>query len=151
MDREDTRSRTSIESKQREKYDTNQINQNIGGRLGLRGIAVRGVCADDNNHNDHRPRNGYDHNPADHYQRCGQYRHLHAGLGLLHVPNGVSSGARAVLLHEGYHCSRSSRSCRKLVGDPSRHAGHGLLFNIGRPGCGAESSIGATCPATSCD
>jgi hypothetical protein len=39
MDREDTRWRTSIESKQRDKYETNQINQNIGSRLGLCGIA----------------------------------------------------------------------------------------------------------------
>jgi hypothetical protein len=39
MDREHTRWRTSIESKQREKYETNQINQNINGKLALRGIA----------------------------------------------------------------------------------------------------------------
>jgi hypothetical protein len=39
MDRENTRWRTSIESKQREKYETNQINQNISGNLALRGIA----------------------------------------------------------------------------------------------------------------
>ena len=65
MDREDTRWRTSIESKQREKYETNQINQNIGGKLALRGIAGHSACADNNNDNEHRPRNGYDHNPAD--------------------------------------------------------------------------------------
>ena len=77
MDREDTRYRTSIESKQREKYETNQINENIGGKLALRSVAVCSACADDNNYNDHRPRNGYDHNPADDYQLCGQHRHLH--------------------------------------------------------------------------
>jgi len=38
MDREGKRWRTSIESKQREKYETNQINQNINGKLALRGI-----------------------------------------------------------------------------------------------------------------
>src|SRR5215216_973720 len=65
MDREGKRSRTSIESKQREKYETNQINQNIGGKLALRSIAGSNACADDNNYNEHRPRNGYDHNPAD--------------------------------------------------------------------------------------
>ena len=39
MDRENTEWRTSIESKQREKYETNQINQNINGKLALRSIA----------------------------------------------------------------------------------------------------------------
>ena len=39
MDREDTEWRTSIESKQREKYETNQINQNISGMLALHGVA----------------------------------------------------------------------------------------------------------------
>ena len=63
------------------------------------GISAR---ADHNNNNEHRPRNGYNHNPADDHQQCGKHRHLHPGLGLLHVPNGVSFGARAVLLHEGY-------------------------------------------------
>jgi hypothetical protein len=104
MDREDTRQKTSIESKQREKYETNQINQNIGGKFALRGIARRSARAEDNNHNDHRPCNGYDYNPADHYQRCGKHCDLHPGLGLLHVPNSVGSGARTVLLHEGYDC-----------------------------------------------
>ena len=60
------------------------------------------TCADDNNYNEHRSRNGYDHNPADDYQHCGQHRHLHPGLGFLHVPNDVSFGARTLLLHEGY-------------------------------------------------
>ena len=90
------------ESKQREKYETNQINKNIGGKLALRGIAGHSVCADDNNDNEHRPRNGYDHNPADDYQLCGKHCHLHPGLGLLHVPNSVGCGARTVLLHERY-------------------------------------------------
>ena len=34
---------------------------------------------------------------------------------------------------------------------PSRHAGHRLLLNSGRPGCGAQSSIGATCATCRCD
>ena len=58
MDREDTRWRTSIESKQREKYETNQINENIGGKLALRGIAGCSAGADDNNYNEHRPVTG---------------------------------------------------------------------------------------------
>ena len=33
---------------------------------------------------------------------CGKHRHLHPGLGLFYVPNGVGCGARALLLHEGY-------------------------------------------------
>lgn len=102
MDRDDTRKRTSIESKQREKYETNHINQNIGSNFGLRGIAGRGACADINNYNDHGPCHGYEHNPADDNQLCGQHRHLHPGLGLFHVPNDVSCGAGTVLLHEGY-------------------------------------------------
>jgi hypothetical protein len=51
MDREDTRWRTSVESKQREKYETNQINENIGSKLGLRDIAWHSGCTNDNNHN----------------------------------------------------------------------------------------------------
>ena len=148
MDREDTRYRTSIESKQREKYETNQINENIGGKLALRSVAVCSACADDNNYNDHRPRNGYDHNPADDYQLCGQHRHLHPRLGLLHVPNGVSCGARTVLLHEGYDRGRSGRSRCKLVGDPPGYASHRLLLNSGRSSCRAQSSIGL--PASRC-
>jgi hypothetical protein len=66
MDREDTRWKTSIESKQREKYETNQINQNIGSRLGLCGIDGISARTDHNYNNEHRPRNGYDHNAADH-------------------------------------------------------------------------------------
>ena len=103
MDREDTRWTTSIESKQREKYETNQINQNIDRKLALRGISGRSDCADDNNHNNNGPCNGYEHNAANDHQCCGQYCHLHAGRGLLHVPNNVGCGARALLLHEGYH------------------------------------------------
>jgi hypothetical protein len=34
-----------------------------------------------------------------------------------------------------------------LVGGPSGHAGHRLLLNSGRSGCGAKSSIG---PAAAC-
>ena len=37
----------------------------------------------------------------------------------------------------------AGRVC-KLVGGPSRHAGHRLLLNSGRSGCGAQSSIGPT-------
>ena len=102
MDREDTRWRTSIESKQREKYETNQINQNISGRLGLGGVARIGARADDDNYNDHRRSDRHIDNPTDDHQRCGKHCHLHTRLGLLHVPNNVSCGARAVLLHEGY-------------------------------------------------
>ena len=41
------------ESKQREKYETNQINKNIGGEFGLRGIAGNSARpADHNNDND---------------------------------------------------------------------------------------------------
>ena len=84
MDWEDRRSSTSIESKQREKYETNQIKQNIDGQLDLRGIARRSDRADDNNHNNDGSCNGYENNPADDYQHYGQYCHLHARLGLLH-------------------------------------------------------------------
>jgi len=144
-DREYRRWRTSIESKQREKYETNQINQNIGVELGLRGIVGLGACADHNNHNHDRPRNGYEHNPADDYQRCGQHCHLHAGFGLLHVPNSVSCGASPLLLHQRHNRGRPDRSYRKFVGNPPGHAGDCLLLNSGRPGHCAQSSIDPTC------
>ena len=147
MNRDDTRWRTSVESKQREKYETNQIHQNIGGKLGLLGIAGRSACADNNNDNEHRPGNRDNNNPADDYQLCGKHRHLHPGLGLFHVPNDNGCGARAVLLHKGYNGGRSSRSRCKLIGDPSGHAGHCLLLNRGRSGCRAQSRVG---PASAC-
>ena len=53
MDREDKRWRTSIESKQREKYETNQINQNISSKPGLRGIVGSSGCSDDDDYNEH--------------------------------------------------------------------------------------------------
>ena len=116
---------------------------------GLACAASLGVTlgADDNNYNDHRPRDGHDDNPTDDHQLCGKHRHLHPGLGLLHVPNDVGCGARTVLLHEGYDRGRSRRSCRKFVGGSPGHAGHCLLFNSGRSGCGAQSRLGATSAA----
>jgi hypothetical protein len=50
-DREDTGSSTSIESKQREKYETNEINENIRGGFGLRRIGGDNVRAADHNDN----------------------------------------------------------------------------------------------------
>ena len=137
------------ESKQREKYETNQINKNIGSGVGFCGIAGANARTDDNDNNEHRPGDRHNDNPTDDHQLCGKHRHLHSGLGSFYVPNGVGCGARALLLHEGYDGGRSGGSHCNLVGSPSRHAGHRLLLNGGRPGCGAQSSIGATC-ATSC-
>ena len=151
MDREDKRWRTSIESKQREKYETNQINQNIRGKLTLRGVAGRSVYADDHNDNVHGSGDGHDDNPADDHQRGGKYSHLHPGFGLLHVPNDVSCGAGTVLLHEEYDRGRSGGPSRELVRDPSGHAGHCLLLNGGRSGCRAKSSVGATSATSCCD
>jgi hypothetical protein len=148
-DRDDTRWRTSVESKQREKYETNQINQNISGKLSLRGITGHRGCADDNDNNEHRPSYRHNDNPTDDDQFGGQYCHLHPELGLLHVPNDVGCGARTVLLHQGYSRGRSSRSCCTLVGDPPGHASHRLLLNSGQPGRGAQSSIGSSaCPCS---
>jgi hypothetical protein len=150
MDREDKRWRTSIESKQREKYETNQINQNIRGKLTLRGVAGRSVCADDNNDNVYRPGNGHNYNAANDHQCGGKYSYLHPGFGLLHVPNDVSCAALTVLLHKGYDRGRSGGPGRELVRDPSGHAGHCLLLNSGRSGCGAKSNIGPT-SGSGCD
>ena len=102
MDREDTRWRTSIESKQREKYETNQINQNIGGKLALRGIAGLSARTDHNDNDEHRPSDRHNDNPTDDHQHRGKHRHLYPGLGLFYVPNGGGGGARALLLHERY-------------------------------------------------
>jgi hypothetical protein len=101
-DREDTRSSTSIESKQREKYETNQINKNIGGKLGLCGIAGIRARTDHNDNDEHRPSDWHNNHPTDDDQHCGQHRYLHPGHGLFYVPNRVGYGAGAVLLHEGY-------------------------------------------------
>ena len=90
------------ESKQREKYETNQINKNIGSRLGLCGIAGISARTDHNDNDEHRPSDRHNDNPTDDHQHCGKHRHLHPGLGLFYVPNGVGCGARALLLHEGY-------------------------------------------------
>src|SRR6266542_651887 len=44
--------RTSIQSKQRDKYETNEINENIGNRRALRGSGEYGAGTDYNDHND---------------------------------------------------------------------------------------------------
>ena len=147
MDRDDKRWRTSIESKQREKYETNQIHQNIGGKPGLRGIVGHSRCTDHHNDNEHRPRNRHDNDPANDHQFGREYRHLQPGLGLLHVPNSLGCGARTLLLHEGYDRGRSRRSGCHFVGNPSRYPGYRLLFNSGRPGRRAQSSVD---PASAC-
>ncbi len=90
------------ESKQREKYETNQINKNIGSRLGLCSIAGISARTDHNDNDEHRPSDRHNDNPTNDHQLCGKHCHLHTGLGLFHVPNGVGCGARALLLHEGY-------------------------------------------------
>lgn len=131
MDRDDKRWRTSIESKQREKYETNQIHQNIGGKPGLRGIVGHGGCADDNNDNEHRPRNGHNNDSADDHEFGREYRYLQPGLGLLHVPNDGGYFACALLLHQGHNRGRSSWACRKFIGDPTGYAGYRLLFDSG--------------------
>ena len=53
MEREDIRWKTSIESKQREKYETNQINKNIGGKLGFCGIGGISARTDHNDDDEH--------------------------------------------------------------------------------------------------
>ena len=55
----------------------------------MRGIVERSGCADDNNDNEHGPRNGHNNNPADDHKFGREYCYLHPGLGLLHVPNDV--------------------------------------------------------------
>jgi hypothetical protein len=148
MDREDTRWRTSIESKQREKYETNQINQNIGGKLALRGIAGLALAQTTTTQRA-QTRNGYDHNPADDHQLAGNI--------VTYTPDSdyfmfrtTSASAPVRYYYTKDTTVVDPRSCRKFVGDPPGHAGHRLLLNSGRPGCGAQSSIGPA-PACRCD
>jgi hypothetical protein len=86
--RRDTQWRTSIQSKQRDKYETNEISENVGGWSGLcdRGGDSAGA-ADHNNYHNSRPGNRYNNNSGDNNQQCWYNRYVHAGFGLLYVPN----------------------------------------------------------------
>jgi len=128
--RRDTQWRTSIQSKQRDKYETNEISENVGGWSGLRnGGGDRASAANHNHYYDSRPGNRYNHNSGDNNQQCRYNRDIHSGFGLFYVPNGAECRAGALLLHERHRHSRSGRSHRQLVGHSARYACNNLLYD----------------------
>ena len=146
MNREDTRWRTSIESKQREKYETNQINENIGSRLALRGIAGISARADHNTTTSTDPVTGT--------TTTQQTTTSAAGNIVTYTPDSdyfmfrTASAAAPVRYYYTKDTTVVDPAGRcKLVGGPPGHAGHRLLLNSGRPGCRAQSSIGPFQPA----
>src|SRR5436190_18352090 len=99
--RRDTQWRASIQSKQRDKYETNEISENIGGWTGLcDGVGDSVETGDHNDDNHSRPGNRYNNNSGDNNYQCRHDRHIHSGFGLLYVPNSAECAARALLLHE---------------------------------------------------
>jgi len=126
--RRDTQWRTSIQSKQRDKYETNEISENVGGWSGLcNGSGNRASAADHNHYHDSRPGNRYNDNSGDNNQQCRYDRDIHAGFGLLYVPDSAKCGADALLLHERHGHRGSGRPHRKLVSHSARYAGNDLL------------------------
>ena len=122
--------RTSIQSKQRDKYETNEISKNVGGWSGLcDGGSDSAGATDHNNYHDSGPGNRYNNNSGDDNQQCRYDRDIHSGFGLLYVPNSAQCGAGALLLHERHGHCRSGRSHRKLVGHSARYAGNNLLHD----------------------
>ena len=92
--RRDTQWRTSIQSKQRDKYETNEISENVGGWSGLcNGGGDRASAANHNHYYDSRPGNRYNHNSGDNNQQCRYNRDIHSGFGLFYVPNSAECGA----------------------------------------------------------
>src|SRR5205823_3241536 len=133
--------RTSIQSKQRDKYETNEISENIGNGSGLRGSGRYSVRAGDHNHDDNEPGDGNDdHRVGDNHERRDDYS-LHARFGLYHVPHVDGYGPRAVLLYERDDHSGSGRAYRGMVGHSARHAGDGLLHERRRPSGCSQSRV----------
>src|SRR2546422_1178678 len=63
--RRDTQWRTSIQSKQRDKYETNEISENVGGWSGLcNGGGAPASPRKHHHHHKHRPRNPDKHKPS---------------------------------------------------------------------------------------
>jgi hypothetical protein len=93
--------RTSIQSKQRDKYETNEISENIDGWNGLRGRAGNSAGAGDHDYYDNDgPCNRDHYNSGNNNQYCRHNRYVHSGFGLLHVPDCTGCGTSALLLHE---------------------------------------------------
>jgi hypothetical protein len=140
--RKGTQSRTSIQSKQRDKYETNEISENIGSLSGLRGGGWYGAGARDHNRDDHNgPGDRYDDNRVgDDHERRHDYG-LHARFGLYYVPIVDGYGPCEVLLHERHDHSGSGRAYRGMVGDSARDAGDGLLHECWRPSGCSQSRV----------
>src|SRR5436309_4605086 len=97
--------RTSIQSKQRDKYETNEINENIGNRRALRGSGEYGAGTDYNDDNYDRSCDRYDHNAAGNDQRGRHDHDLHARLGQSDAPNGTGRAPTAGVLHRGHRAT----------------------------------------------
>src|SRR2546430_9626919 len=96
--RRDTQWRTSIQSKQRDKYETNEISENVGGWSGLRNGGGGPANAAKHKHNyDRRPGNPDNHKSRDKKQQCPHHRDIHSGFGLFFVANGAQMPRGAVL------------------------------------------------------
>ncbi len=130
--RKGTRWRTSIESKQRDKYETNEINKNIGRGSGLCGSVWGGVGTGDDNHDDNSgPCDWHDHNSVDdHDERRDNYG-LHAGFGVYHVSHVSGCCPGSVLLYKRDDHSGSSRAYRNVVSRSPGHAGYRVLHECG--------------------
>ena len=80
-----------------------------------------------NNDYDSGPGNRYNDNPGDNDQQCRHDRDIHAGFGLLYVPNNAECGTGALLLHQRHGDCGPGRPHRNLVGHSPGHAGNYLL------------------------
>jgi len=136
--------RTSIQSKQRDKYETNEISKNIGSRIYLRG-GVRDSVGTNHDYHDHEwPGNGDDDNSADNNHQCWHNCYVHAGFGLLYVPDNAGSGASTLLLYSGHHRGRSCGAHRQFVDHSTRYAGNHLLHESRRPSTRAQGRVEPT-------
>jgi hypothetical protein len=121
---------TSIQSKQRDKYETNEISENVNGCGCLRSNTGNSARATDyDNNHDSGPGNRHNDNSSNNDKQCRHDCDIYAGFGLFHVSNGAECCTNALLLHERHgHCG-SGRPHHKLVGDSTRHAGDHLLHD----------------------
>jgi hypothetical protein len=142
--RRDTAWSTSIQSKQRDKYETNEISKNIGSRICLRGGVRDSAGTDHDYHDNERPCNGHDDNSADNHHQCWHNCYIHAGFGLLHVPDNARCGAGTLLLYSGHHRGRSCRAHRQFVDHSTRYAGNHLLHESRRQGTRAQGRVEPT-------
>src|SRR2546423_4081615 len=83
--RRDTQWRTSIQSKQRDKYETNEISENVGGWSGLRnGGGGPARAAKHKPYYDNPPRKPDKHKPSHKKQQSPDKRDIHSRIGLFY-------------------------------------------------------------------